>query len=44
MQRAKEATIRVTQIPDAHYEKAIIIETLTQNCSYLSSKKQKKLV
>ena len=32
---AKEATNRVTQILDAHYEKANIVETISKNCSQI---------
>ena len=41
---AKEATNRVTQILDAHYEKANIVETISKNCSHLSNKKQQQII
>ena len=41
---AKEATNRVTQILDAHYEKANIVETISKNCSHLSKNKQNKII
>ena len=41
---AKEATNRVTQILDAHYEKANLVETISKNCSHLSKNKQNKII
>ena len=41
---AKEVTKRVTQILDAHYEKANIVEINSENCSHLSKNKQNKLL
>ena len=41
---AKEATNRVTQILDAHYEKANIVETISKNCSHLSNNKQQQII
>ena len=40
----KEATNRVTQILDAHYEKAKIVETISKNWSHLSKNKQNKII
>ena len=41
---SEEATNRVTQILNAHYEKTYIVELTTQNCSHSSSKRQQQKI
>ena len=37
-------SLGITQILDAHYEKANIVETSCKNCSHLSKNKQNKII